>query len=83
MVQNIAPRVVNITKVMYNARTYEDLRTIFNSIRRAVVINFANDSSHAYILITCTPDIISSMNLTRSSVRRAVAKRNFDDNFPV
>uniref|UniRef100_A0A1B0A237 Uncharacterized protein n=1 Tax=Glossina pallidipes TaxID=7398 RepID=A0A1B0A237_GLOPL len=32
--------------------------------------------SHAYILITCIPDIISFIRRTRSSVRNAVRKRN-------
>uniref|UniRef100_A0A1B0BLW3 Uncharacterized protein n=1 Tax=Glossina palpalis gambiensis TaxID=67801 RepID=A0A1B0BLW3_9MUSC len=31
--------------------------------------------SHAYILITCIPDIISFIRRTRSSVRKAVRKR--------
>lgn len=52
IVQNNALRVVNNTKVMYNALTYEFLRTIFNSILLAKVISFEKGFSQAYILIT-------------------------------
>ncbi len=81
--QNIAILVVNKAKVMYKHRTYEFFRRIFNSLFLALSISLPNAFSHANILITRTPVIISSINLMRLSVRKAVFNRYMEDSLPV
>lgn len=48
----------------------------------AYCIRFENGFSHVYILIICIPEIISSINLTLSSVLWAVLIRNSEAFFP-
>lgn len=61
---------------------YQKIEFLF-TYRLACSTNLANGFSHVYILIICTPEMISFINRIRLSVLRAVLSRNFDVNLPI
>lgn len=61
----------------------EFFRIMLSSDLRIRAIFSQKGFSQAYIFITCTPEIISDMTRTRSSVRTVVWRRNFAESLPV